>query len=173
MTNFNTYYNSKFRKDIYQFFSTIPDESKFHEGKDQKRIYSIQYERLTPQKAHLDFLDKEGKEYFGVALYFTVLIDMVFYSHFKSHYNQFQELTRYPKLIGNCMSWCHYHLNPKDIFKAMNQARTSTEQNLIFYDKFIGATEFMENEIISFFDKYFQEINGQNFWDKCQMEFPY
>ncbi len=173
MTDFKTYYNSKFRQDINQFFSTIPDESKFHEDKEQKQIYSIQHERLTPQKTHLNFLDKETKEYFGVALYFTVLTDMVFYSHFQSYYNRFQELTRYPKLIGNCLSWCHYHLDPKDIFNAMNQGRIATEQHLIFYDKFIEATEIMGNETISFFNKYIQEINGQDFWDNCKMEFPY
>jgi hypothetical protein len=50
MTDFKTYYNSQFRQDINRFFSTIPDDSRFHEDKDQKQIFSIQHERLTPQK---------------------------------------------------------------------------------------------------------------------------
>jgi len=66
MIDFKTCYNSQFRQDINKFFSTIPDESRFHEDKDQKQIFSIQRERLTPQKNHLDFLDKETKELFGL-----------------------------------------------------------------------------------------------------------
>jgi hypothetical protein len=43
------------------FFSTIPDESRFHEDNQNKLTFSIQYERLTPSFDHLKFLDKEGK----------------------------------------------------------------------------------------------------------------
>jgi hypothetical protein len=64
MTDFKTYYNSNFRDDLNRFFSTIPDESKFHEDNQNKQTFSIQYERLTPAFDHLNFLDKERKEYF-------------------------------------------------------------------------------------------------------------
>ena len=146
MTDFKTYYNSKFRQDINQFFSTIPDDSRFHEDKEKKQIFSIQHERLTPSKNHLDFLDKDGIEYFGVALFFTVLTDMVCYTYYKDNYEKFQSLTRYPKLIGNCLSWCHYHLHPRDIFYAMNQGRNATEPNLLFIEKFFYAIETMKKE---------------------------
>ena len=69
MTDFKTYYNSEFRQDINQFFSTIRDESRFHNDNQAKQIFSIQYERLTPAGKHLDFLSKGEKEYFGVALF--------------------------------------------------------------------------------------------------------
>lgn len=173
MTDFKTYYNSKFRDDINMFFSTIPDESRFHEDKEQKQIFSIQHERLTPQKNHLDFLDKESKEYFGVGLFFTVLTDMVCYTHFKDNYDKFQRLTRYPKLIGNCLSWCHYHLHPRDIFYAMNQGRKATEPHLLFIDKFSEAIEIMKKETIDFFKEHLNEIDGETFWSKCKNEFPY
>lgn len=55
MIDFKTYFNSEFRKDINIFFSTIPDESKFHEDREYKQLFSIQYEKLTPSKNHLDF----------------------------------------------------------------------------------------------------------------------
>ena len=171
--NLNSYYHSEFRGDLNKFFSTIPDESKFHEDRENKKIFSIQHERLTPSQNHLDFLDKEGKEYFAVGLFFTVLTDMVFYTHYKGHYNKFQSLTRYPKLIGNCLSWCHYHLHPRDIFNAMNQGRNAKEPHLLFKDKFLDATETMQQEISSFFDVYMNEINGRNFWEKCKIELPY
>jgi len=173
MTDFKTYYNSKFRDDINMFFSTIPDESRFHEDKDQKLIFSIQHERLTPQKNHLDFLDIDSKEFFGVGLFFTVLTDMVCYTHYKDNYDKFQSLTHYPKLIGNCLSWCHYHLHPRDIFYAMNQGRSATEPHLLFIDKFSEAIETMKKEIVDFFKEHLTEIDGETFWSKCKNEFPY
>ena len=60
MTDFQIYYNSKFRDDINRFFSSIPDASKFHEDTENKQFFSIQYERLTPSFDHLDFLRRPG-----------------------------------------------------------------------------------------------------------------
>lgn len=151
MTDFITYYNSKFRDDLKKFLSSIPDESRFHEDNLNKQTDSIQYERLTPEFDHLVFLVREDKEYFGVALFLTVLIDMVCYTHFKSFYSKFRDLTRYPKFIGNCPSGCNYHYHPKEIFFAINKNRSTTEQHLVFYDKLIEAKETMKEEIINFF----------------------
>ena len=172
MTDFKTYYNSKFRQDINQFFSTIPDYSRFHEDRGKKQIFSIQYERLNPSKKHLDFLDKDGREYFGVALFFSVLTDMVCYTYYKDNYEKFQSLTRYPKLIGNCLSWCHYHLHPREIFYAMNQERNVTEPHLLFIEKFFDAIETMKKETIDFFKEHLYEIDGETFWNRCKNEFP-
>ncbi|MGI6410687.1 MAG: hypothetical protein ACOX0V_05540 [Bacteroidales bacterium] len=47
MTDFKTYYNSRFRDDINRFFSTIPDASRFHEDTENKQTFSIQYERTN------------------------------------------------------------------------------------------------------------------------------
>jgi hypothetical protein len=173
MTDFKKYYNTKFRDDINRFFSTIPDESKFHEDNQNKQIFSIQYERLTPAFGHLNFLDKEGKELFGVALFFTVLIDMVCFSKFKQHYYKFQNFTRYPKFIGNCPGGCQFHHEPRDIFFAMSKGLSPTEPHLNFRDKFLKAIPTMREETINFFNKYFPEVNGETFWEKCQDEFPY
>ena len=173
MIDFKTYYNLQFRQDINKFFSTIPDESRFHEDKVQKVIFSIQHERLTPRNNHLDFLDMEKKELFGVALFFMVLTDMVCFTYYKDHYKKFQRLTRYPKLIGNCLSWCRYHLHPRNIFYAMNQGRNAAEKHLLFTIKFYDALETMEKEVIEFFNQHLTEINGAEFWDRCKAEFPY
>lgn len=173
MTDFQTYYNSKFRDDINRFFSSIPDASKFHEDTENKQFFSIQYERLTPSFDHLDFLDKDGKENFAIALFLTVLTDMVCFAHFKPYYGKFNILTRYPKFIGNCPGGCRYHFHPSDIFFAMNKGRLKNEQHLVFYDKFLEAIETMEEETIDFFNQHLKEISGDTFWDKCQKEFPY
>lgn len=173
MTDFKTYYNSKFRQDINQFFSTIPDESRFHEDNQSKQTFSVQYERLTPSKNHLDFLSKEEKEYFGVALFFTVLTDMVCFSQYKSYYQKFKSLTRYPKFIGNCPGGCHYHYHPNDIFFAMNKGQEPTQDHLLFYDKFIEAFDTIQNETIEFLKVHLEEIDGEAFWNRCKNEFPY
>jgi hypothetical protein len=176
--NFATYYTIRFRQDINQFFSTIPDQSLFHEDNQNKQTLSIQYERLTKDFDHLNFLSKTEKEYFGIALFFTVLSDMVCYSHYKNHYQKFKELTRYPKFIGNCPGGCQYHHPPSNIFYAMNFSRTKplellSSERLEFYEKFIEAMPTIEKETKDFFTKYLAEIDGQEFWGKCKSDFPY
>ena len=174
MIDYKTYYTTRFRQDMQKFFSTIPDESRFHGDKQNKQTFSIQYERLTPKSKHLDFLSKEEQEYFGIALFFTVLTDMVCFSHFQTFYNDFFKLTSYPKFIGNCPSGCRYHYNPSDIFAAMNYGRDLFDSNrLDFFEKFNESIETMKNETISFFHDYLPEIDGDNFWAKCKNEFPY
>lgn len=173
MSDFKTYYHYKFKEDINKFFFSIPDESKFHEDIVNKKVFSIQYERLTPEKNHLKFLEEEEKEYFAVALFFTILTDMVCFTYYKQYYNKFNALTEYPKLIGNCLGWCRFHLHPKEIFVGMNQGRSATDNQLVFYDKFLEAMETMNEETIGFFKKYLNEIKGESFWEKCRKEFPY
>lgn len=173
MADFKTYYNSEFRKDINMFFSTVPDESKFHEDTENKQVFSIQHEKLTPNKNHLDFLDAEQKEYFAVALFFTVLIDMVFYTYYKNEYTKFNNLTKYPKLIGNCLSWCRFHLHPREIFNAMNHGKRANEKHLIFIEKFNQAIEPMKIETLNFINQHLTEIDANEFWRKCKNEFPY
>ena len=178
MTDFKTYYTLKFRQDINKFFSTIPDKSKFHEDSQRKQIYSVQYNRLTQENEHLSFLSKYNKEYFGVSLFFTVLIDMVCYSHYPEYYDEFQQLTRYPKFIGNCPGSCVWHFHPNHIFLAMNypstdNLKTSTSEYLCFSEKFNEAILIMEKEILDFFETHLKEIDGKEFWNKCKNEFSF
>lgn len=178
MNNFANYYKTKFRQDMVQFFATIPDKSKFHEDLKNKQIFSIQHERLSRGFDHLNFLSKDDKEYFGVALVFTVLTDMVCFSKFHGFCDKFFRLTRYPKFIGNCPGGCHYHYNPSDIFAAINYSRTNkldilSPDRLEFYEKFNEAVEPMKIETIDFFSTYLCEINGNEFWNLCINEFPY
>lgn len=186
MTDFASYYRLKFRDNLNTFFSTIPDESRFHEDHVANRTFSIQYERLTRDFDHLDFLSVEDKVNFGVALFFTVLTDMVCYAHFKEYYRKFHQLTLYPKFIGNCPGGCHYHFHPSDIFIAMNRTRKNpldpqSKDLLEFRDKFVEAVPIMEEEVREFFtsnlfdDGQIQlfKMDWVSFWDKCKAEFPF
>ncbi len=170
MLNFKIYYNIKFREDLNTFFSSIPDESKFHEDRLNKQIFSIQFERLTHKNNHLIFLDHGSKELFSVALFFTVLVDMVCYTHYNEHYNKFSNLKNSPKLIGDCLSWCHTHLHPEEIFRAMNHGAKPNER-LLFQEKLLEASEYFKEEVISFFGVHMQEIYGIEFWRRCKTEF--
>jgi hypothetical protein len=176
MKDFASYYTTQFKSDLRQFFSSIPDESRFHEDSQNKRIFSIQYERLTRDHDHLNFLEKSDKEYFGIALYFSILIDMVFYSDYKQDYEKFRKLTLYPKFIGNCLSTCHFHCHPNVIFTAMNKSRNRVVGNtdlLVFGEKFNEAKMIMEKETKEFLRLYMEGIVEDEFWEKCRKEFPY
>lgn len=175
MIDFDNYYNGQFRNDLQRFFATIPDDSKFHEDKEHQQVYSIQYGRLTNEHKHLDFLStNQDKINFAVALFFTILVDEVCYTNFKSGYSAFQQLTRYPKFIGNCLTMCRYHLHPSDIFIAMNKdKRGSSTDYVVFYDTFFNAIPVMERETIDFFSRHLTTIDGKEFWKYCTKEFPY
>ena len=175
MTDFATYYNHKFRQDILRFFSIIPDRSKHTFG--DKTIFTIQYQALTKDFNYLDFLDIYEKAFFGTALYFTVLVDQVCYSHFQTHYNKFRSLTLYPKFVGNSPSTDQTNFNPSDIFAAFNYSRDELKKQstprIEFWEVFNSSVKHMEQETLDFFKKHLSEIDGKEFWDKCKNEFPY
>lgn len=178
MNNFSTYYNFRFREDLNIFFSTIPDQSKFHEDNRNKEIYSIQYDRLSSKYKHLNFLTSDEKAKFGVALFFTVLTDMLCYTNYRYSYNKFRQLTRYPKFIGMCPGGCSYHYPPSEIFRAMNKIQMIqhlplNQKRLQFRDTFNEGIPVMEIEIKNFFNENLSEIDGQTFWEQCKSEFPY
>jgi hypothetical protein len=167
--NFDKYYNEQFQTDIQKFFMTIPDDSKFHEDRRNKQIFSIQYERLTNEHNHLIFLTtNQDKINFGVALFFTILIDEIFYTYYKHDYATFQQLTHYPKFIGNCLSGCRVHLHPSVIFLAMNEGENILSNNyLTFDDTFFEAIPIMKRETEDFIREYIPTINGPDFWNRC------
>ncbi len=172
MNQFSTYYNQQFRQDLNTFFSGIPDGSKFHEDREKKNIFSVQIERLTGNYPHLDFLNNEEKAFFGVALYFTVLVDMVCYTYYKEDYVYLQNLTRYPKFIGNCMGGCRFHFHPSRIFEFMSQNQSGRKRPA-FSEIFELAIPVMKQETEDFFQEHMLQINGIRFWEKCQAEFPF
>jgi gamma-glutamylcyclotransferase (GGCT)/AIG2-like uncharacterized protein YtfP len=167
--SFIQYYLHQFKLDLSYFFSLIPDESKFHDDIKNKSIYTIQSEQLTPKKGNLKFLSNENKDSFLIALYYSVLMDMVCYTFFKSHYEKFYRKTMYPKLIGNCLSTCHYHLNPESIFHSV-YGRNFSEKNTILIRKFTLLTEYFKVENFRLLNEYFADINQEEFWSRCSSE---
>ena len=154
---FEQYYNTLFREHFNQFVSQIPDESKFHDDSIRKKIITIQRERLTNKFEHLNFLSKQELSYFSYSLFFTILTDMIYYSHFKSTYDEFQIHTMYPKLIGDCRTMCRFHLEPSEIFLAikLDVNKQLFEEASLFFKKYI-------NHLIT---NNFPMINSNEFWN--------
>ena len=175
MNEFEKYYNEKFRQDIQTFFSKIPERSKH--TFDNRKIFSVQYQTLTKDFDYLDFLNKEMKAYFGTALFFTVLVDQVCYSHYQDYYDKFQNLTRYPKFVGNSPSTDRTNFPPSDIFSAFNYSRDKetmfNTENVEFWTAFNQAKPIMKKETVEFFEKHLSQIDGQEFWSKCERELPH
>lgn len=153
LNEFITYYNNQFKDDLEHFFALVPEQSKYHEDREEKKLLAIQYEYLTPEKNSLYFLRGKSKLYFCVALFHTILIDMAFYTHFRNSYEKFQKFTMYPKLIGNCLSWCHIHLHPYSIFRAVYGMKSFERNSKIVHILFI-TVPFIQKELTEFLEKY-------------------
>jgi len=136
----------------------------------------VQYQSLTKDFNYLDFLDINQKAYFGTALFFTVLVDQVCFSYFAQHYDKFCNLTLYPKFVGNSPSTDRINFPPRDIFTAFNYSRDKEKmfntQNVEFWQIYNEAIPVIENETKEFFKMHLNDIDGQEFWDKCIKELP-
>ncbi len=166
MKDFKTYYKERFREDLNTFLSTIPNSSRYHNSVEKRDKITIQLERLTSKHKHLDFLSRGTKLNFAHALFWTILVDMAMYSHFKLSYSSFRKLTYYPKLIGNCPGGCHHHYHPRNIYSQMELImEDETIKTLI-----LPTTAFMKLEIESFLTEYLPEINISDFRNKIDKE---
>lgn len=174
MMTFDEYYRREFRADIQQFMMSIPAGSRHHDNDESQ--FTIQYGRLTKDTRHLDVIAAEKRAYFAVALFFSVLVDEVCYTHFQWYYDKFRSLTRYPKFIGDCLGACRYHLHPREIFTAINYSRdvrnAETRPNIEVQSVFQGARGAMRKEVFDFFTHYMTEIDPTEFWGRCVYEFP-
>lgn len=172
---FEEYYRQHFQSDIQRFMMSIPPESRNHE--QDKSIFTIQYERLTKDTPHLDTIAPEFRAHFAIALFLSVLVDEVCYTHFKPFYTRFRLLTQYPKFIGNCPGGCHYHFHPREIFAAINYSRdgrnSNKRPNVSVSEAFNESSDVMKEEIFDFFNRQLPEVSPSEFWKRCVIEFPY
>jgi hypothetical protein len=154
---------------------SIPAESRNHAY--DKSIFTIQYETLTKDTPHLDVIAPDQRAHFAIALFLSILVDEVCYTHFKMQYAQFRSLTLYPKFIGNCPGGCHYHLHPGDIFAAINYSRdgqnAGRRPDVTVYGLFDEASDVMKSEVFDFFTQHMTTVDPTEFWRRCVSEFPY
>lgn len=84
------YYYNKFREQ----FSEFVRKSKAHDHSNEGVYISVQ----DLNQENLSHIPQEDYMLFHCALACTVLIDQVMYTHFKTDYSTFQQMTRYPKI---------------------------------------------------------------------------
>ena len=79
--------------------------------------------------------------------------------------------------MGNSPSTDRTNFPPRDIFLAFNFSRDKEKMfntaNVEFWEAFNEAKPVIERETIDFFKNHLNEIDGQNFWNKCLTELPY
>lgn len=162
MREFHTYYKKDFRSDLNYFLGTIPDTSRYHHNFETRSEVTIQLDRLTSNHHHLDFLNESNRLNFAHALYWTILVDMVMYTHFKESYDTFRKLTMYPKLIGNCTRGCYHHYHPRNIYYQMEFKMSDEDIN----SSIISTKEPITSEIKSFFKSYIPKVNVSLFLER-------
>lgn len=184
---FEKYFLTQFQPDLLTFLNNIPEKGKHHFNDGDT---TIQYFMLTPQYNYLEKIPIENQSNFAVALFWTVFIDQVNYSHFKSMY----KANGSPKFIGNCTapslmsSECGHHQNPSKILKAVNDFEdkgnrfdfdrkhfdkdvAKQPRNKISIDKtFAASHSVIEQETKKHFDS---TSDWNSFWQICQSELPH
>lgn len=191
MKDFKTYYKQYFQPDLQSFVGQIPLEGNKHYDRTE---FNIQYFFLTPQYKYLDIISHDRQGLFIVALYWTILVDQTFYSHFRHSYQTFQRKTLYAKFIGNCTapslmsSECGHHQHPRKILQAINDKEdkgnrfdfereifkkdetTQTRPSIDYFSLLEQANQIMKEEIKDYFENHQPEISWIEFWTKCERE---
>ena len=190
MTDFKTYYDQLFQKDIFNFIGQIPIEGNKHYDPEN---FNIQYFILTPRYNYLDIIPEERQGFFTVALYWTILFDQVFYSNYGGWTPKFHSISIRPKFIGNCTapslmsSQCGHHQHPSRIFEAVNDStdignfnigepeifkkdRCSRKRKRITYKSIIEESKSTMKSKVKEYLKDYSKINVSEFWKKCEVE---
>lgn len=168
---FAEYYREKFRGDLAQVVRSAPSPNHFAENSYDT---DLQPRVLSRHNQAVRLWHEDRRALFGVALFFTVLVDQVCYTHVRGWYRQFQTLTRYPKFKGDCPGACHYHLHPLGIFSALGRPPgqldwgVSQEYRSVLAD----AAPAMESEVLEFFRDHIPGVDGAAFWARCVAEIP-
>ena len=191
MTDFKTYYEQHFQRDLLNFVGQIPIVGNKHYDKNE---FSIQYFFLTPQYKYLDVIPQDRQGIFAVSLFWSVLVDQTFYSTYRHSYQTFQRKTLYPKFIGNCTapslmsSECGHHQHPRKLLQAIND--TADKGNRFDFERVIfkkdesnqprqfidyltlldQSKKVMQDEIKEYFENLQPEISWTEFWTKCERE---
>ncbi|MDL1927938.1 hypothetical protein FCG40_02965 [Fimbriimonadia bacterium ATM] len=163
---FKEYYGEPFRSDLGAIVASCPSlHSDWQDVVVQPRTLSI-------ENPAINGLTLERRNLFATALFFTVLVDQVCYTHFRAYYPQFRDLTRYPKFRGDCPGGCHSHLHPKSIFNAIGSPH-GPAYNWSGRARFVDdAIEIMRAEVLDFFNTHLNAVDGEDFWRRCVEEMP-
>ena len=98
---------------------------------------------------------------FLICLYFTVLVDQAMHAHFSANYQQFEQLTRYPKF---CHGLGQFQKNPRAILSVPVEKGIVNQQEI---EKMLpDGMELFVNEVVDFFQQHMHNITPIDFFDK-------
>ena len=171
--NYNEYYGKLFIEDLNTFRGWTA-ESQISHREDVDGVFAIQFHIIDDNIYTIAPWGNERIGLFAAALFFTVLVDQVCYTHFHSIYVKFQSLTRYPKLRGPCPGGCQ-NLHPNTIFSWFTQCFKQHNINIDLDYKpiFTSAVTTMKNEVFDFILQHAPDVDEEDFWNRCVQHFPY
>lgn len=111
--------------------------------------------------AGVENITEGDRAFFLICLYFTVLVDQAMYTHYKSYYEQFELLTKYPKF---CRGLGQFQKNPRGILLMPIEKGMVKKANI---DGFLndGMGLFVD-EVCDFFNQHMPQIDPSEFFDK-------
>ncbi len=168
---FAEYYGARFRDDLARVLGSAPAPN--HLSEDAAEVV-IQPRVLSRQNQTLRLWPAERRALFGVALFFTVLLDQVCYTCFPALYESFRRLTEYPKFKGDCPGGCYQHLHPSLILSSLGRPPGVTDSTVLpEYAQLLGeAIPVMQRKVREFCRDHFPALDAPAFWDRCLAEVP-
>ena len=166
--DYREYYGDAFRRDLAAVVLGLTSPH----GSENDGGTVLQPLVLSNENPAIAAMDRARRSLFATALFFTVLVDQVAYTHFRVHYRAFRALTLYPKLVGNCPGGCHYHFHPTSVFNffAMFSGPVVMRDQDSLFDE--SSVEVMRAEVLDFFRVHVPAVDGDEFWDLCLAELP-
>jgi hypothetical protein len=163
---FEDYYKRTFADDLSRVIAALPPETPHP---DWEAEVTTQPRTISNANPVIHAWDEDHVRKFASALFLTVLVDEVCYTHFREQYPKFRLLTNYPKFRGDCPSACTHHLHPADIFLAINSEpdNWSGQGSLC-----VGSLKMMHTEVARVFGSGTIPVHVDNFWEKCLREVP-
>lgn len=109
----------------------------------------------------LDKIPIASRPAFLICLYFTVLVDQAMHAHFRADYQQFEQLTQYPKF---CHGLGQFHHNPRAILSVPVQKGMVNKREI---EKLLpDGMKLFVDEVVDFLDEHMRNITPSDFFDK-------
>jgi hypothetical protein len=143
--NISEYYNQTFRSDLAAFMGTSSVPYFGHSWRYDCR--------------GLERVPAASRPFFLVCLYFTVLVDQCMHEHYRTHYQRFEQLTRYPKF---CHGLGQFQHNPRGILSVPIERGLVSRDEL--HSQLEPGMELFVAEVASFFREHMPDISAAEFF---------
>lgn len=165
---FADYYGDPFRSDLMCVSAGLPPSHEHEPG-----TVVLQLRTLSTRNPAVVALSPERKALFGVALFLTVVTDQVCYTHFREHYALFRELTRYPKLKGDCPGGCGMNIHPSNALAVGHRSGANSRGASDPWSPLPSdVISVMKTEVESFVAEHLSGVVPEEFWQRVEREIP-